>query len=177
MNLQPFLEDDRVRLEPLHEADFREVYAAASDPQVWEQHPNKDRYKEDVFRNFFHGALKSGGASKVIEKATGKIVGCTRFYDYDANKHSIFIGYTFYAREFWGKGLNASAKKLMLDYIFDFVGAVYFHIGAENYRSQKAMAKLPARKTGELNIAYFGEPERHNYEYEIMKSDWEKSKK
>jgi hypothetical protein len=67
----------------------------ASDPEVWEQHPNKDRYQREVFENFFKGAIESKGAFKIIEKQW-KYFRSSRFYDFDESRNSIFIGYTFY---------------------------------------------------------------------------------
>ena len=169
MNIQPTLENDFVKLVPLEESDFEALYNIASDPKIWEQHPNKDRYKKDVFQNFFQGAMESHGAFKIIEKNTGEIAGSTRFYDYNSEDNSIFIGYTFYATKFWGSKLNPQVKKLMLDYIFQFVDKVHFHVGKDNIRSQKAMEKLGAKKIDEVNVAYFGEPEKLNVVFEINK--------
>lgn len=172
MNIQPTLENDFVRLVPLEEIDFEPLFSVASDPKIWEQHPNKDRYKREVFQNFFQGAMESRGAFKIIEKNTGEIAGSTRFYDYNPEDHSIFIGYTFYATKFWGSKLNPQVKKLMLDYIFQFVDKVNFHVGKGNIRSQKAMEKLGAKKVDEVNVAYFGEPERLNVVFEITKENY-----
>ncbi|MDD3771186.1 MAG: GNAT family N-acetyltransferase [Weeksellaceae bacterium] len=171
-SIQPHLENEIVRLIPMKEIDFERIYAVSSDPAVWANHPNKNRCEREVFKNFFRGAMESGGAFLVQDKKTEKIIGSTRFYDYDEKNKSIFIGYTFYAVEFWGKGYNYSAKKLMLDFIFEKVEKVIFHVGAENFRSQAAMKKLGAKKVGEIEIAYYGEPLRRNVEYEIKKSDW-----
>lgn len=172
MNIQPILENDNVKLVPLDPTDFEQLFAVASDPKIWEQHPNKDRYKREVFENFFQGAMESGGAFKIIEKNTVEMAGSTRFYDYNADDNSIFIGYTFYATKFWGSKLNPQVKKLMLDYIFQFVDKVNFHVGKDNIRSQKAMEKLGAKKMDELNVAYFGEPEKLNVVFGISKNDW-----
>ncbi|GGG64591.1 GNAT family N-acetyltransferase [Epilithonimonas arachidiradicis] len=172
MNIQPTLENDFVRLVPLEEDDFEQLFSVASDPKIWEQHPNKDRYKKEVFQNFFQGAMESHGAFKIVEKNTGEIAGSTRFYDYNPEDHSIFIGYTFYATKFWGSKLNPQVKKLMLDYIFQFVDKVKFHVGKHNIRSQKAMEKLGAKKVDEVNVAYFGEPERLNVVFEITKENY-----
>ena len=169
MNIQPILENDFVQLIPLGESDFESLYSVASDPEIWEQHPNKDRYKREVFQNFFQGAIESKGAFKIIDKNTGEIAGSTRFYDYNPKENSIFIGYTFYATKFWGSKLNPQVKKLMLDYIFQFVDKVNFHVGKDNIRSQKAMEKLGAKKVDEVNVAYFGEPEKLNVVFEIDK--------
>jgi len=172
MNIQPTLENDFVRLVPLEENDFEQLFSVASDPKIWEQHPNKDRYKKEVFQNFFQGVMESRGAFKIVEKNTGEIAGSTRFYDYNPEDHSIFIGYTFYATKFWGSKLNPQVKKLMLDYIFQFVDKVNFHVGKDNIRSQKAMEKLGVKRVDEVNVAYFGEPERLNVVFEITKENY-----
>ncbi len=168
-SIQPTLENDYVKLVPLEQNDFEQLFAVASDPLVWEQHPNKDRYKREVFENFFLGAMESRGAFKIIEKNTGEIAGSTRFYDFNPENNSIFIGYTFYGRKFWGSKLNPQVKKLMLDYIFQFVDKVNFQVGKDNIRSQKAMEKLGAEKVDEVNVAYYGEPEKLNVVFEIKK--------
>ncbi|WP_295770820.1 GNAT family N-acetyltransferase [uncultured Mucilaginibacter sp.] len=172
MNLQPFLAIDNIALLPLNEADFDALYAVACDPDVWAQHPNKDRWKEEVFLTFFEGAIQSGGAYKVVDKTTGTVIGSTRFYDYDANDSSLFIGYTFYGTAWWGKGVNLEVKALMLAYAFQFVDHVYFHIGANNIRSQIAIGRLGAIKTGEQEVTYYGEVPKLNFMYGIDKTAW-----
>lgn len=169
MNVQATLENENVKLVPLNPNDFEELFSVASDPKIWEQHPNKDRYQREVFEKFFQGAIESKGAFKILDKNTGEIAGSTRFYDYNQDDNSIFIGYTFYATKFWGSKLNPQVKKLMLDYIFQFVDKVNFYVGKDNIRSQKAMEKLGAKKVDEVNVAYFGEPEKLNVVFEIDK--------
>ena len=73
--LQPTLKSEILEVRPLRADDFEELYAVASDPLLWEQHPNSDRYQPDVFRKFFDEALASGGAFAVIDqKADGSSV-------------------------------------------------------------------------------------------------------
>lgn len=169
MNVQTTLENENVKLVPLNPNDFEELFSVASDPKIWEQHPNKDRYQREVFEKFFQGAIESKGAFKIMDKSSNEVAGSTRFYDYNPKENSIFIGYTFYATKFWGSKLNPQVKKLMLDYIFQFVDKVNFHVGKDNIRSQKAMEKLGAKKVDEVNVAYFGEPEKLNVVFEIDK--------
>ncbi|MEC5171332.1 GNAT family N-acetyltransferase [Chryseobacterium nepalense] len=173
-SIQPVLENEKYQLIPLLQGDFESLYHVASDPEVWSQHPNKDRYRKDVFSTFFEGAMKSGGAFKITGKSSDEILGSTRFYDYNQHDNSIFIGYTFYGTKSWGKGINPQIKKLMLHYIFQFVDTVYFHVGKDNIRSRKAMEKLGAEDRGEEEIAYFGEPSRINILYQIKKEKYEK---
>ena len=102
-SIQTVLENEKYQLIPLQQGDFEALYEVASDPKVWEQHPNKDRYKREVFENFFRGAIESKGAFKIIEKETGAVLGSSRFYDYDEETNCIFIGYTFYGTKSWEK--------------------------------------------------------------------------
>lgn len=171
-SIQEPLENEWVALRPLKATDFEALYAVASDPAVWANHPNKNRCERAVFENFFKGALESGGAYLIFDQKSGELAGSSRFYNYQADDNSLFIGYTFYATRYWGKGLNAAAKKLMLAYIFQFVDQVYFHVGAENHRSIRAMEKLGAQKVREVVVAYFGEPDRLNVEFLIEKKDF-----
>jgi RimJ/RimL family protein N-acetyltransferase len=170
VNLQPIhLQNELVQLTPLSSADFEELYAVASDPLIWEQHPNPDRYQRTVFSNYFDGAIASNGAFLIKDAQTVVAIGSSRFYDHKPELREIKIGYTFFSRACWGKPYNSNVKHLMLAHAFTFVDRVVFHVGASNFRSQKAMEKLGAVKTGEEEVAYFGEASRWNFVYEIRK--------
>lgn len=171
-SIQPTLESEIVSLVPLEKHDFEELFDVASDPKVWEQHPNKERYKREIFENFFQGAIESKGAFLIIDQETEEVLGSTRFYDYNNKENSILIGYTFYGTKSWGKNINTGVKKLMLDYIFQFVDKVIFHVGKDNIRSVKAMTKLGAENLGEEEVAYFGEDSKINVVFQIKKKDW-----
>jgi RimJ/RimL family protein N-acetyltransferase len=172
INWQPLLENELIRLQPLKQDDFERLYTVAADPLVWEQHPNRNRYQRDVFQTFFEGAIESEGALLCIDKATGEIAGCSRFYDYNQLEDSVFIGYTFFGRKFWGRGYNPAGKQLMIDYAFHQANTVLFHIGATNIRSQIAIERVGAVKVKEVIVAYHGEPDRQNFEYSLKKDDW-----
>jgi RimJ/RimL family protein N-acetyltransferase len=174
INWQPQgLEDNLVKLVPITQKDFEGLYEVASDPLIWEQHPKWDRYKKEVFRDFFDGAVSSGTAFLIRDKLSDKVIGSTRYYDYKPVDSSIAIGFTFLARQCWGGLYNKSSKKLLLDYAFQFVEKVYFHIGATNIRSQLATTKIGATKVNEVLIDHQGEKLLH-YEYLVQKEDWER---
>jgi len=61
-DLQPILKGKLLELRPLRPEDFNDLYAVASDPLIWEQHPIKDRYKEEVFNAFFPRGLGIRGS-------------------------------------------------------------------------------------------------------------------
>ena len=171
--LQPaHLSNDIVQLIPLHMDDREALYQVASDPLIWEQHPNPDRYQRPVFDTYFNGALESGGAFLITDAATGSPIGCTRFYDHEAARREIKIGYTFFSRSCWGRSFNSATKQLMLDHAFTFVDTVVFHVGTKNLRSRKAMEKLGATLFREVDVAYYGEAVRRNAEYHISKESW-----
>lgn len=172
-DLQPTLQASLVKIRPLRAADFEALYAVASDPLIWEQHPNPNRYQIAEFSNFFEGALSSGGAFLILDAQTDQPIGSSRFYDWNQETESIFIGYTFFARAFWGGRYNRSVKTLMIDHALQFVDKVYFHIGANNLRSQRSLERLGGLKTGEIHVAYHKEPTRHNFAYEIDRKRWQ----
>jgi len=174
INWQPQnLEDNIVKLMPLTESDFDNIFTVASDPLIWEQHPIKDRYKKEVFQVYFDGAVSSRTAFLIVDKSSDKMIGSTRYYDYKPDDSSIAIGYTFLSRNCWGGLYNKSSKKLLLDYAFQFVDKVYFHIGATNIRSQLATTKIGATKVGEVDLDNNGQNQPH-YEYLIQKKEWNK---
>ena len=170
--VQPVLINNLVIAQPLRQSDFEELFLAASDPLIWEQHPNSNRYQRKEFENYFDGAIASGGAFLVKDAQTDKIIGSSRYSDYKPAIDTISIGYTFFIRSHWGTGHNYALKKLMLDHIFQFVKNVAFYIGAMNKRSQISIEKLGAVKTGEEEISYYGEKSKLNYIYTITAQQW-----
>ena len=147
-DLQPTLKGRLLELRPLRAEDFPDLYAVASDPLIWEQHPSNDRYQKEVFGEFFRDALASGGALIAIDAETGAVVGSSRFHGYDEEKSEIEIGWTFLARSHWGGLYNGEMKRLMLRHAFRFVESVIFLIGPQNLRSQKAVEKIGGVRVG-----------------------------
>src|ERR1700730_7090727 len=147
-DIQPTLKGELLELRPLRPEDWDDLYAVASDPLIWEQHPIRDRYKEDVFKGFFREALESGGALIATNTKDRRILGSSRFHGYDKDKSEIEIGWTFLARSHWGGVYNGEMKRLMLEHAFKFVQSVIFVIGKQNFRSQKAIEKLGAVRAG-----------------------------
>ena len=151
---QPTLRGDLLEVRPLARGDFESLYAAASDPLIWEQHPEPDRHREDVFRGYFDEQLGSGGAVAVVDRETGAIVGMSRFHGYDEQRGEVEIGWTFLARSHWGGTYNRELKDLMLAHAFHFVHTVVFLVGPDNIRSQRAVEKIGAVRAGSRLDAY-----------------------
>lgn len=146
--LQPHLKGRLLELRPLAVEDFDSLYAVAADPLIWEQHPCRDRYQIEVFKDFFRGALASGGAFAVLDVRDSRIIGSSRYHGYDEQKSEIEIGWTFLARSYWGGFYNREMKQLMLRHAFQFVNSVVFLVGPQNFRSQRAMEKIGGVRSG-----------------------------
>lgn len=138
-DLQPTLRGSLVELRPLRADDWDALFAVASDRLIWEQHPASDRYQEPVFREFFRVALETNGAFAVIDRATGKVIGSSRYAAYSPENRELEIGWTFLARSHWGGRYNGEMKRLMMDHAFQFVDRALFNIGRNNTRSRRAI--------------------------------------
>ena len=147
-DLQPTLKGELLELRPLRPEDFHDLFAVAADPLIWEQHPDNDRYKEEVFKEFFREALECGGAFVAIDRKDGRVIGSSRFHGYDQEKSEIEIGWTFLARSYWGGMYNREMKRLLLRHAFRFVNSVIFLVGPQNVRSQRAMEKIGGVRVG-----------------------------
>ena len=145
--LQPHLIGALLELRPLCSEDWEPLFAAASDPLIWEQHPASNRYQEEVFRIFFQEALDCGGAFVVVDRQTQAVIGSSRYFGLDQERSEIEIGWTFLARSHWGGKYNSEMKRLMLDHAFQFVATALFLVGEKNLRSRKALEKIGAVAT------------------------------
>ena len=168
-DLQPNLKGELIELRPLAPEDWNELFAVASDPLIWQQHPESDRYKEDVFKIFFREAMECGGAFVIIDTKSQQIIGSTRFYGYDPERSEIEIGWTFLARKYWGGRYNREMKRLMLAHAFKFVENAIFFVGENNIRSQRATEKIGGIKSGMVKKVYGNRPPSLNVRYVIKK--------
>ncbi len=172
-NLQPTLENELVILRPLNEQDFESLYQVAKDPLIWEQHPNSDRFKRDVYSAFFKDSMESKGALIVIDKASNEVIGSTRFKLINGAENAVEIGWSFLSRKYWGGVYNKSIKKLLIDYAFESLEDVIFYIGKDNIRSQKAVEKIGGIRITESKYQHLIKKSDSDFTYRINKNDWE----
>jgi RimJ/RimL family protein N-acetyltransferase len=145
---QPVLRSALLELRPLRADDRAALFAAAADPAIWEQHPDRDRWREDVFRAYFDEQLASGGALLVRDAVTGEVIGSSRFHAYEPERSEVEIGWTFLVRSRWGGPANRELKRLMLGHAFRFVDVVAFRVHVGNARSRRAVEKIGGREAG-----------------------------
>jgi RimJ/RimL family protein N-acetyltransferase len=163
LDRQPTLEGETLLLRPLRPADFDALFAVASDPLIWEQHPAHDRWQEPIFRAFFDDALAQGGALAVVEKSSGEVVGSSRYQGLEnSNGGSVEIGWTFLARRLWGGAANLEMKRMMVMHALARVAECRFAVGEENWRSRKAMEKIGGKLSDREDLRDMaGDPVRH----------------
>ncbi|MEO0061835.1 MAG: hypothetical protein RLZZ08_395 [Pseudomonadota bacterium] len=156
MDRQPVLDGERLWLRPLRGRDWNGLWGIAQDRQIWAMHPAHDRWQEPVFRAFFDDALAQRGALVVVDKASGALIGSSRFQNHipvapDGTGGQVEIGWSFLDRPYWGLGYNAEFKQLMLAHALRHVERVVFSVGADNLISRRAMANIGGRLTGETH--------------------------
>lgn len=143
-DLQPTLRGVTLTLRPLTEADRESLWQAASDPLIWALHPDPSRGTRPGFERYFEGLLEDGGSLAVVDNASGRVIGATRYYEWHREQREVVIGYTFLTREFWGGSANREMKRLLIEHAAPHADVIWFHVGKANLRSRRAMEKLGA---------------------------------
>jgi RimJ/RimL family protein N-acetyltransferase len=173
------LEGRLVALEPLraeHEEALRE---AGGDPVVW-RWMQVDGSTPDGFDRWFAHALREAAAGAeapfvTVDRASGRVLGSTRFLYLRPEHKGVEIGNTWLARSAWNSGANAEAKLLMLEHAFEHCGAmrVEFKTDARNVESRRALEALPARFEGIFRkhmLIHAGV--RDSAYYAVVDDDW-----
>jgi len=173
--LQPTLRGETVLLRPLRPDDYDALYEAAKDPLIWEQHPDRDRYKPEVFREYFQSGIDSGGAFAIIDLASGRIIGSSRYWNLKPQESEVEIGWTFLERKYWGGATNRDIKRLMLRHAFQFVDRVVLIVGESNFRSQRAVEKIGGRRERMEPRPSPSGAQRMNVVFVITREDFQRS--
>ena len=123
MNVAPItLEGDIVRLEPLALRHVDELAAVALDPDLWRWVPNAVATRADLDA-YVDKALEEyqGGTAlpfAVVERASGRAIGSTRYAAIERTHRRLEIGWTWYGRAFWRTAVNTETKQLLLTHAF-----------------------------------------------------------
>ena len=123
---------------------------------------------------FIDASAVGARAFVVIDRKTGKIIGSSRYCDLKPEESQVEVGYTFLERTFWGGAYNREMKQLMLDHAFKFVKRVVFLVGDTNFRSQKAIEGIGAKRDGVLrhHQARRDGTVRDSVMFSILKEEW-----
>lgn len=183
MSLDPTpvtLEGRIVRLEPLRAAHAAALAAVALDPDLWRWTASHVETAADLDR-YVAAALGQAARGEavpfaVVARATGAVVGSTRFAALAPEHGRAEIGWTFYGRAWQGTGVNAEAKRLLLAHAFETGGLrrVEFKTDALNAASRAALTKLGAREEGTLRAHLVTETGRvrDTVYFSILAGEW-----
>ena len=174
------LERDGIRLEPLS-YDHREGLAdAAADGELWQLWYTSVPDPASA-QSYIADALKGQDAGHMLpwavrDLATNTIVGSTRYHDIVAAIDRVEIGYTWYAQRCQRTNVNTTCKLLLLEHAFEKLGCAVVGLRTDNFnfRSQKAIEALGAKKDGVLrhHQARRDGTVRDSVLYSILKSEW-----
>jgi RimJ/RimL family protein N-acetyltransferase len=181
MNVVPIvLEGRHVRLEPLSQAHHADLAAAGLDEELWRWIPTAVRTPEEMSA-YIATALEeqARGASlpfALIEKASGRAIGSTRYGNIDRAHHRVEIGWTWVAPPWQRTGVNTDAKYLLLRHAFETLGCIRVELKTDslNERSRSAILRIGAREEGTFRnhmITSTGRL-RHTVYFSILDSEW-----
>ena len=174
------LEGSFVRLEPMtleHHAQLTEI---GFDPEIWRYTVSVVRTPEEM-RNYMESALKAQreGTSLpfvTIERSSGRVVGSTRFGNYDSDNRRIEIGWTWLARPWQRTAINTEAKYLMLTHAFEKLHCVRVELKTDvlNAPSRKAMLRIGAKEEGILrkHTLMWNGRYRDSIYYSVLDEEW-----
>jgi len=174
------LEGLQVRLEPLARTHLEGLAAVGLDEELWRWIPTAVRTREEM-AVYIETALseQEHGASlpfAIVEKATGRTIGSTRYGNIDRTHHRMEIGWTWVAREWQRTAVNTEAKYLLLKHAFETLGCMRVELKTDslNERSRAAILRIGAREEGLFrnHIITASGRIRHTLYFSIIDSEW-----
>ncbi len=174
------LEGQYVRLEPLAKAHLAGLAEVGLEEELWRWIPTRVRTREEMAA-YIETALneqEQGVALPfaIVEKATGRAIGSTRYGNIDRTHHRVEIGWTWVAREWQRTAMNTEAKYLLLRHAFETLGCVRVELKTDslNERSRAAILRIGALEEGTFRnhmITASGRI-RHTVYFSIIDSEW-----
>lgn len=177
---QPVLEGRHVLLRRMARADGPALVAAASDGKLWELFytsvPSADEI--DAYLDAAEREADYGRAMPfvVIDRASDRLIGATRYMRMKADARRLEIGTTFYAASAQRTAINSETKMLLLTHAFEAMDClcVQLRTDAFNFASQRAIERLGAKKDGVLrNHGILKGRVRDTVVYSILASEWD----
>jgi len=181
MNVAPvMLEGSHVRLEPLAKAHLAGLAQVGLEEELWRWIPVPVRTVEEMAA-YIETALQEQerGVSlpfALMEKATGRAIGSTRYGNIDRTHHRVEIGWTWVAREWQRTAVNTEAKYLLLKHAFETLGCIRVELKTDslNEKSRAAILRIGAREEGIFRnhmITAKGRI-RHTVYFSIVDPEW-----
>ena len=155
MKVEPvILEGEVVRLEPMTLEHLDGLWEAGKDEALWELIPTNVASIDDM-RKYVESALADRGRGVAlpfvtVERASGKVIGSTRFGNIDTANLRAEIGWTWITPAFQRTAVNTEAKLLMLTHAFETWKCIRVELKTDalNERSRAAIKRLGATEEG-----------------------------
>ncbi len=182
MKIKPVvLEGETVRLAPLKLEHLSDLFEAASDESLWLWTVNMVKTREDMFRYvetaLGEAARQSALPFVTIEKASGVIIGSTRFGNIDARNRKTEIGWTWINPKWQRTRINTEAKLLMLTHAFETWNCVRVELKTDalNEKSRNAILRIGAKEEGTLRRHMITDAGRFRdtVYFSIIDSEWQ----
>ncbi len=175
------LEGRLVRLEPLGERHVDDLAVAGSDESIWRYLPygtatTRERMARFVREVLYRQARGTDLPFAVVDRATGRAVGCTRYLEIQPQHRGIEVGGTWYAVDRQRTGVNTECKRLLLGHAFEALGAIRVQLKTDlrNERSQRAIGRIGATREGVLrdNVILPDGYRRSTVYFSILDREW-----
>jgi N-acetyltransferase len=178
--VQPVLEGSHVLLRPMLREDGPAIVNAAGDGKLWELFYTSVPSAEEI-EAYLDAAEREASFGRampfvVIDKASGKLVGATRYMRMKPDARRLEVGTTFYAMSVQRSAINSETKLLLLTHAFEVMDClcVQLRTDALNFQSQRAIERLGAKKDGVLrNHSILNGRIRDTVVYSILSTEWE----
>jgi RimJ/RimL family protein N-acetyltransferase len=181
MKVEPVtLEGRHVRLEPLAKAHLAGLAEVGLDEELWRWSPLPVRTIEEMAA-YLETALQEQerGVSlpfAILEKATGRAIGSTRYGNIDCTHHRVEIGWTWLARDWQRTAINTEAKYLLLRHAFETLKCLRVELKTDslNEKSRAAILRIGAKEEGNFRNHMITESGRirHSVYFSIIESEW-----
>jgi len=176
------LEGTFVRLEPLTVAHAPQLLQVAQDAEIWQWMPAPTPKKVEDVEVWIRDALERQARGEVrpfavIDRATGKAIGSTRFLDISAHDRHVEIGWTWYGKQFWRTPVNTESKYLLLTHAFEELECIRVALKTDlrNERSQRAIERIGGVREGVLRrvVVMHDGYERSSVYFSILDDEWQ----
>ena len=182
MKIEPVvLIGNTVRLEPLREEHIKDLAKVGLEPKIWHFLRYGKVETEEQLGQWVRELLELQAEGTdlpftVIQRATGKPIGCTRYLNIDPANRALEIGGTWYGLEYQGTLVNTECKYLLIKHAFEVLGCVrvWFKTDQRNKRSQHALEKLGVVKEGVLrnHMILLDGYIRNSVVYSLLPEEW-----
>lgn len=179
------LENENVLLLPFENERNIELKEIIFDDEIWKYMGMYVRNGTE-FEHYIKNTLKQKADGicypfLIIDKATNKVAGSTRYGYLNLASQKCEIGWTWYGKEFQGTGLNKACKYELLNFGFENIQfkRIQFSADFENKKSQRAIEKLGAVKEGIFRNNYVDSEgkSKDDVYYSVILEEWEKTKR